>query len=318
MSLGAAENQSLSEDELSLLMQSEGIDVGDEEEEDDFESSFNDDSKNMPGTLPSSSSDQDNEGSDEDDEEEEGGENTESNEDDGETEAKSQQSAAPTQEGPDDITALKARLRNIEGKFGTVNAQMQNMLKAQKDVRSTGGAAPTAQQIQSARQSSKKFEQLRDDFPEWADAMEEELNLRTEALRAQIPQAPNLDGFISRDEAANIASESRKLAVLDFKYPGWEDEVRSNDFRLWFISQNENMKVLADSDDPRDSAVMLDAYFNARNPARNSAELDEKKSVVVNKQKKRLASAISPTKSSAAAGKRFSSEDEDFEEGFHS
>lgn len=304
----------ISEEDLNLLLESEGIDLDDELEEDDFESGFEGSDQKAEQNQAQS------EPNDELEEDEPEGEEDEEVKEDVSEPASQEEPISTVTISKKEYDGLQSRVRNIEGRFGTMNAQMQKMLDAQKSVQSSGGDAPSSQQINSAKISSEKFKRLKEDFPEWAEAMEEELNLRTENIKSSIPRAPDLNNYISRDDAQDLVGESRKLAYLDLKYSNWENEVRTNDFRMWYLSQDDNMKALADSTDVNDSAKMLEAYFSFRHESENNTQNREleKMNVVKQKNQKRLESGISPTKSSAALSKRTSSEEEDFEEGFNS
>lgn len=132
------------------------------------------------------------------------------------------------------------RLRKLEGHIGGLKSQLQQALNTAKDVKAGGKDAPTGDQITAAPIGSAKWAKLKEEFPEWGEAIEEVLATRTPA-----PKADTTD--IRRELATEIQTrtteardEARQLARLDIKHEGWEQTVVSPEFETWGFANGPN------------------------------------------------------------------------------
>lgn len=143
-------------------------------------------------------------------------------------------------------TQITQRLKSVEGRAGAALSGVE-ALKGAVDAASAaskaGQAAPSKEQIAAATKNTEKWTQLKEDFPAWADAMEEQFA----AMRADIAKGSgagvdvskvrdevvkDVDGRISASMAAAVR-EARALGRLDSQYPGWEETVKSKEFFAW-------------------------------------------------------------------------------------
>lgn len=190
---------------------------------------------------------------------------------------------APVRESLSAISGVTGRLRNIEGHIGGLTSQQKEIraaLTAAKAAENAGDEAPSDTQIAAASGSSEKWNQMKDDFPEWAEAMEERLaNVRGSGQ-------PQIDrGALKAELKAEIAIESVEEA-----HEGWEVTVKTPEFSTWFNSQPEETQVLADSTRARDAIRLLDRYAASKSndPAAGSPPKQDPKA--------RLEAAVAPTR----------------------
>lgn len=169
--------------------------------------------------------------------------------------------AAPVVSPADDLAALASRLRNMEGKFGTVNKQLQDvMARSATQAATQGGDAPTSGQVAGAAGSSAKLKALQADFPEWAEALTEQLaNIRpadTTELRASVVEEVT-------KTAREITAENRSLARLDAEFgTRWERDVKTDKFKAWLSSQDAVTKALSNSQDSDDASALLEKFYS--------------------------------------------------------
>lgn len=194
------------------------------------------------------------------------------------------------------------RLRNIEGHIGGLTNQIKTALASAKAVEKKGLDAPSDSQIERASVSSEKWKQIQEDYPEWAEAMEERLAL----FKPSIPPPPkvDLDGFRSDLETrmnGAISDASREMhgAIVSIKHEGWQETVKTSDFTNWFKGQAPELRALADSPRAVDAIRLLDAFKAAKNKQDKEA---------------RLKDAITP-QGQVATGRHIN-EDDAFENGF--
>lgn len=264
--------------------------------------------------------------------EEEGGEETEDPpeasaedaDDDGEPGPEDQDDDPPAPvEDEDD--KLAQRLRRVEGRLGSMNSDMQRMLSATEELRSAmaaasatsaeGGDAPSRAQVKAALESGEKMAALKDEFPEWGEAMEEERNRTIDHLRAEFGA-----NMVSREDAERMAddraraaaAEARALARLDSRHDGWEDEVKLPEFVAW-VRMDDELVHLANSSVVKDSIELLDRWKEYRNTHIHGENREAKQ----DRNQQRLRRSIPATSSRGATHDRVPSEEDDFLAGFN-
>lgn len=287
----------------------------DQQEIDDFESGF------AGSDEPADETDED-ETDDSGDDDEAGGESAQGDEPPEQDEQTTSDDEAAAGEDPEkqndpleEIKKLSARLRNVEGNIGGLKTavgrmsnqdQQQASKSATETARAAGADAPSQQQVAKAFKSGEKFERLADEFPEWADAMKEVL---------QLNGGGNPDGAGSLDETNQKMSKENEMLrnqIVETRHRGWEKKVQTPDFGSWFDKQSEEIKALGESNNPADVIDVLDLYEN---------DLKQPKGKTSGKQttsNRRLESALSPTRGRAASASSAPSEEDEFQSGFKS
>lgn len=157
---------------------------------------------------------------------------------------------------------VTTRLRNAEGHIGGLNGQLKQHQQLAKQVSSSGGDAPNADQIRQAQNSPEAMANLKRDYPEFADAMEsalkQQMQEQEQRLKALIQDQK---GGVSHEEIAQMRSE---LAV-EARHPGWQDRVQTPEFMGWLQRQQREVQMLAASESPRDAIRLLDLHNEATN-----------------------------------------------------
>jgi hypothetical protein len=129
------------------------------------------------------------------------------------------------------------RLKSAEGRIGAISAGKHAATAAKQ----AGNEAPSHQQIEQAAGSSKKWEALKEEWPEWASAIEE----RFGSAQAQ----PSLDPDQLATEAANRAAQqlaarenqreqARAYAEIEQKHQGWQTVVKGPEFHRSITAGN--------------------------------------------------------------------------------
>lgn len=163
---------------------------------------------------------------------------------------------------------LMDRIRKAEGHIGGLsseNRRIKDELAAAKAAAEAVRSAPTQAQVVQAKASTEKWDQLKTDFPEWADALEERLGATAqpdiEGLRSQIRDelTPQLTEHISTRLKAEIASETEGRLV-NIAHRGWKDTVKTPEFVSWYEAQPADVKALGASPTAEDAISLLDSY----------------------------------------------------------
>jgi hypothetical protein len=201
----------------------------------------------------------------------------------------------------EDQAALADRLRKTEGHIGGLTSELKRTrdeLAAAKAAATQVKEAPTAAAVAAAHKSTEKWDQLKEDFPEWAEALEERLGSNAqpdvEGLRSRIQEelTAQLGPKIRNELKAEIAAETEGRLV-GIAHRGWKQTVNTAEFATWLANAPPEVKALADSTVAEDAIELLDSFkaqvAQAPDPSKIAAS-----------RKQRLADAATVARGAAA------------------
>ena len=179
------------------------------------------------------------------------------------------------------IDTIGNEVKQWSGRVGAIQRELQLQRNAAAQAAKTVSEAPTKQQMAEAAQDDEAWSELKDEFPEWADALEKrtgklenKFSEQIESLRQQQPQAPDL--------IALRREYDQKL--LTIKHPSWQQLVASPEYNEWLNKQPQDVRQKAlESTDALECIEVLDQFAAATSPVKD----------VVDKRKERLASSVS-------------------------
>ena len=187
-----------------------------------------------------------------------------------------------------DADKFGQRLKSFEGRLG---AAQNALAAAEAAAKASGTKAPTAQQMTEAMQSTKKFDALMAEMgPDWEEAFKEFRAAQAAAFskNAQVVDVAGIkkeleEGFTKSVQEISEASTqtARQLAILDIKYPTWEQDVKQPDFGAWIKTQAPEMQALMGSESAVEAMKVLDAYAEHRKTAEKQAKNQARLAAVV-------------------------------------
>lgn len=187
---------------------------------------------------------------------------------------------------------LLHHVKTAEGRVAAMQREFEQARKAQQSVAPTD--APSQQAIATAAANPEKWEQLKQDFPEWAGAMEEYVSSKLSSVSVpQGLQADQVVDYVRQQIDASKVEMGRMLqeARIEGKYENWRELVNTSDFATWFSAQKPDVRALADSSQATDAIKMLDLFHAAKE--RPAGAIKQERGA-------RLAAAAAPTKGSVA------------------
>ena len=190
-----------------------------------------------------------------------------------------EQPVDPLADLPEPVRQALAKITELE----TANAQLLHHVKtaegrvaamqreAQQARQAATQDAPSQVAIVNATKNPEKWEQLKQDFPEWASAMEEYVGSKLNGMASGV-QATQVVDYVQQQlagERENLRAAIEE-AKVEGKYEDWRDTINTPDFAQWFAIQPSQVKALADSPNGRDAIKMLDMFNSVRTkPAGN-------------------------------------------------
>lgn len=161
---------------------------------------------------------------------------------------------------------LLHHVKTAEGRVAAMQREFEQARRAQQQVATND--APSQNQMAAAAKNPEKWEQLKQDFPEWAGAMEEYVTSKLGAIPPQqqglTPEA--VAEFVQGKVAEVQADTNRRIeeARIEGKYENWRDLVNTADFTNWFAAQQPEVQALAQSPQARDAIRMLDLFHDTK------------------------------------------------------
>ena len=182
---------------------------------------------------------------------------------------------------------LEQKVKTAEGRV----AAMQREQDVAKNAAKTVGSAPSTAQIDSARADTGKWDALKTDFPEWADATEQLLAARLAGLK------PSETKGLSPTEVAALVDKAVEESKVDAKHPDFKDAILATpEFGTWYAAQDDKVKALGASVKAKDAISLLDMYAEAQKTSATE---------IAAGRKNKLAAAVNakPGQSAATPGK---------------
>ena len=169
----------------------------------------------------------------------------------------------------DELATANAQLlhhvKTAEGRVAAMQREFQQARVAQQQV--APQEAPSQGQIVNAAKNPEKWEQLKEDFPEWAGAMEEYVASKLGSVQSQQGLDPQQVAAFVQQQVDQTKVEMRQAieeARVDGKYENWKDTVNTLEFTQWFTVQSPETRSLANSDSARDAIRMLDLFHDTK------------------------------------------------------
>ena len=200
------------------------------------------------------------------------------------------------------LEETEGRLKQAEKRIGAITNELTN---SQNTVVEPELEKPTEEQIAEAKESDEKWKTLKDDFPDWADAIDTRLTsfekkmtpgVSKEMLQAELKEL--------RKSLKSETKEEIEEAVLTYAHPTWKDDVKTTEYSTWAASQNDDVKEKIKSSFAADAIEVLDLFKSS-----NGNKVDRIKK---QRQNKLQSSVATPGRSSVAPKSEDNMTDDEF------
>ena len=161
------------------------------------------------------------------------------------------------------LDTIDQRLRSAEGRIGSVQQAVFEQRKAAEEAAKRVKDAPTKEQMAQAAKSDKAWEDLKEEFPGWGEALHDELasvRQAAEALKQDIETLRTMQNSGSQHDVEKLQREV-DVKLVSVKHPGWQQTVKSDEFGQWLQGQDSDMQQkFLNSTDPVECIEVLDAF----------------------------------------------------------
>jgi len=181
----------------------------------------------------------------------------------------------------DELAQANAQLlhhvKTAEGRVAAMQREFQQSRAAQSAVAPQD--APSQGQIAKAVNNPEKWEQLKQDFPEWAGAMEEYVAAQLGSVKpqGQMLTPEQVAGYVQQQVGQVEQTFARRLeeARIEGKHENWKDTINTTEFAQWYAMQPADVQALSASTAARDAIRMLDLFEQAK--ARPASEVKQER-----------------------------------------
>jgi len=178
----------------------------------------------------------------------------------------------------DELAQANAQLlhhvKTTEGRVAAMQRDAELARRAATQV----ADAPSQKQIVTATANPEKWDQLKEDFPEWAGAMEEYVTAKMAGVSQQSNLTPEqVAGYVQQQVSESRQEMARELekARIEGKHDDWETTVNTPEFANWFSVQTPETRALAGSPAAKDAIRMLDMFQSAK--AKPASEIKQER-----------------------------------------
>ena len=178
-------------------------------------------------------------------------------------------------------------VKTAEGRVAAMQRETEIAKRVKDEVAKKD--SPSQKEITTASKNPEKWDNLKEDFPEWAEAMEEFVSSKLGSSQQQgsTIDPKQIEGYVNNQIRATQSQLTRRIeeATLDGRHPSWRDDVKGSDFNNWLTNQGNEVRVLADSQNAKDAIRMMDLFYESK--TRPADTIKQSRS-------KRLAKAATP------------------------
>ena len=179
----------------------------------------------------------------------------------------------------------ETRLKQAESRIGALTNELHNAKEAAETVKNS----PTKEQMEAAAKSDEAWENLKADFPEWAEAFDGRFNAKIDKAKAEI-----MSGLHTAEEIEQIkqtlaegTAEEIQKGILGFVKPNWKATLALKEYQEWIKAQPEDVINLTKSPFAADAITILDAFEESAGKQRTAEE-------IAAERKRRMKTAIIP------------------------
>ncbi len=155
---------------------------------------------------------------------------------------------------------MEYRLKQAESRLGGVLNELHTAKEAAKQVKDS----PSQKQIDDAAGNQASWDALKEDFSEWAEAIEYKIAKANEDVLSKIPVITPAE-----DKSESLRFELLS-AIVSLKHPDWEEVNKEDDFNKW---REDNKKF--DSWKPSQIIEMMDEYKDFKAGLKSPREILE-------------------------------------------
>lgn len=168
------------------------------------------------------------------------------------------------------LSAAEMRLRQAESRIGAINSELHAAREAMRTVKES----PTKEQMAAAAESDEKWNDLKKDFPEWAEAFDGRFDQK---ITAEMNKLRNELKTVTPSPDSASLPEAIEERLLSFVKPKWRETIASAEWKEWLAMQPQEEAAKIYSPTAED-AVSLLTNFEASKKGKTATQIAAERS----------------------------------------
>lgn len=195
------------------------------------------------------------------------------------------------------LSGMEDRIKQTERRVGGISNEFYAAKDAAKDAATLQAKAPTPEAMAEAAKNEKAWEELKKDFPSWADAIDSKLKTQTskfvsvddfEALRANVSKMPTVD------------SQQLEARLVGLIHPDWKQITQDPEYASWLNVQPADVKQKAYQGTTAEEAIDVFSRYKTHKTSietsANGDSLSEVKQIQAQRKERLKSSTTTNTK----------------------
>lgn len=192
------------------------------------------------------------------------------------------------------IGGIDYRIKQTENRIGSLQNSVRDQATAAKSAAQQVDDSPSEDETKAALVDDKKWEELKEEYPEWSDVME------AIGSRFAVRDAgPSFKAALDKeretlqtdfDKKLNDQQLKTEIRFVAFAHPDWQKIDNSKEFGEWLDKQDDATKQKSASSDGLEIISVLDSYKDSLQSKDDTPEKDP--AVIKEKRKRRLARSV--------------------------
>lgn len=180
---------------------------------------------------------------------------------------------------PDEVTKLKAELQAANHKFNSVNGRINAYQRQINELKQQQQRAPqpsAGDNPQGSGMSDAKWEALKQDYPDIAEAMEAQLNGVRSQYQNELQQLrQQVEPIQQKQQEAEYNHHiNSQMEALNSAHPDWQDVVKTADYTNWLHQQPQAIQQLMGSTSAEDNIYLLNTFKSTRSNAQATPDVN--------------------------------------------
>ena len=178
----------------------------------------------------------------------------------------------------EDYDVVSERLKQAESRIGGITNKLHEAEKTNATLSEEREAAPSKEEVDAAAKDDEAWDELKDEFPVWAEAIDSRLAAERAKLDKSLKTIEDMKEKLSGSDTGQVDLERiREELRVEIRHPGWEDTVKLKEYGEWFARQSPEVQEKANSVKSVDAIEVLDLYNDrtsggGKTPAQIEAE----------------------------------------------
>ena len=129
------------------------------------------------------------------------------------------------------VSTMEGRLKQSERRIGGIT----NELSTAKKVAESQDNSPTEQQMKNAAETDDSWDDLKKNFPDWANAFESKLN---DVTKNTVSKEDLAELRKTLKDSKTPDTSDMELKLVNLFHPHWREEVKTTEFSDWINAQS--------------------------------------------------------------------------------